>query len=819
MPSGNVPSFTDYAGGQSPADLFYIAKSPFGLTDDRKNTLNNTFSEITKNITDGALRFGGFAAPAVSVAGKGVIYFDSAVNVFEGSRNAGAFQPLLFGSGSNTQIAYWGATVDTLQGNAVWTIDDGQISLAPTVALAHSGISSSLIQVTSTDATDPNIVALGTRVSGFYSGISAGGTGGTAGLVLRGVRSGGLAPLSGNTSASISLGSNNSTSITGGTQGGAITIAAITTENQGASNRGHGLVVRTIINGQTTDNTVININKYGVVQIGANGTQPSAELGGSTMTYKVVLGNLTLYNTDCAIQCGNPSTGPTTQKTFLVQANPSQTATVFGTQSSSGGDQFQVRVIPGVVQHFLSLLGTGTAPSTSVATQWRLYCGAAGEFLLSQGGAAYSQVLTAAGGTISGAVIITSNAASAFAVGPNGDTNPVIRIVANVASAATGLSITGNAAGSGVTLTALSSAADEAIRLTTKGSAGFIVTANNLFGFTVGPNGTTNPALQVSTNTASAETGILITSLAAGNGVTLTAQSSGPNETINVTPKGSGIVNLTTGQYWGPSASQTLPTFAMNDGSGNKRDGMYYDSAWGPAFTQGGTASVAFGGAFMGLKPTLGLGWNSGAIAGSFSPDTGFFRSAAAVVRLTNGSTGAGSLIVGPSTASIGTSGVAVLAVFGSTAPSTSSADGWQAYSVDWNGGGTAAPHFRTEDGTIWRLGGTALSTSANAIANLGTAAESFIQLFLDQTLTAGGTTGNQTINKSAGSVNFAAAATTLTVTCNKCTTSSIVVCTVLTDDATATIKNVVPGAGSFVITLTAAATAETRVGFWVLNQ
>lgn len=87
-----------------------------------------------------------------------------------------------------------------------------------------------------------------------------------------------------------------------------------------------------------------------------------------------------------------------------------------------------------------------------------------------------------------------------------------------------------------------------------------------------------------------------------------------------------------------------------------------------------------------------------------------------------------------------------------------------------------------------------------------------------DSTITAGGTTGNQTINKPSGTVNIAAAGTTVTVTNNLVTTSSIVTAVVRTDDTTAYIKNVVPSAGSFVITLGAAATAETSIGFIVNN-
>jgi len=87
-----------------------------------------------------------------------------------------------------------------------------------------------------------------------------------------------------------------------------------------------------------------------------------------------------------------------------------------------------------------------------------------------------------------------------------------------------------------------------------------------------------------------------------------------------------------------------------------------------------------------------------------------------------------------------------------------------------------------------------------------------------DFTDTAGGTTGAQVIDKPKGSVNFAAAASSLVVTNSLVTADSHVYAVVKTADATAWIKNVVPGAGAFTINLGAAATAETRVAFWVTN-
>lgn len=136
-----------------------------------------------------------------------------------------------------------------------------------------------------------------------------------------------------------------------------------------------------------------------------------------------------------------------------------------------------------------------------------------------------------------------------------------------------------------------------------------------------------------------------------------------------------------------------------------------------------------------------------------------------------------------------------------------------------WNQTGTSSGTDLLIDRTDTAVGsGTQLfidmkkdSVSNFSITSLG-------KPILSATNTAGGTTGAQTINKPSGTVNFAAAATSLVVTNSLVSTSSIVFAVVRTADATATIKNVVPAAGSFTITLGAAATAETSVGFLVIN-
>jgi D-arabinose 1-dehydrogenase-like Zn-dependent alcohol dehydrogenase len=89
--------------------------------------------------------------------------------------------------------------------------------------------------------------------------------------------------------------------------------------------------------------------------------------------------------------------------------------------------------------------------------------------------------------------------------------------------------------------------------------------------------------------------------------------------------------------------------------------------------------------------------------------------------------------------------------------------------------------------------------------------------LTLGKVVTPAGTTGAQTINKPTGTVNFAAAATSLAVTNSLVTANSIIICTVGTNDTTMKSVAAVATAGSFTLYANSAATAETRVNFLVL--
>ena len=107
-------------------------------------------------------------------------------------------------------------------------------------------------------------------------------------------------------------------------------------------------------------------------------------------------------------------------------------------------------------------------------------------------------------------------------------------------------------------------------------------------------------------------------------------------------------------------------------------------------------------------------------------------------------------------------------------------------------------------------------STAGAGVINLGAGDNGWRRIYIDYTNTA--TVGAVTINKAAGRVNIAAAGTSIVVTNSLVTAASKVFAQVSQADATAYIRNVVPAAGSFTITLGAAATAQTSVDFFVVN-
>lgn len=141
-------------------------------------------------------------------------------------------------------------------------------------------------------------------------------------------------------------------------------------------------------------------------------------------------------------------------------------------------------------------------------------------------------------------------------------------------------------------------------------------------------------------------------------------------------------------------------------------------------------------------------------------------------------------------------------------------------------------PHNVSTEGFFWSsLTGTEIEGSLNIFSSdfkvyggLGIgytdATYTAPDFYINRTITAGGTTGNVTINKLSGTVNIAAGAGTagVTVTNSTVTANSIVYAIARTNDTTCSVKNVVPASGSFVLRTTANCTAETSFGFLVTN-
>lgn len=111
-------------------------------------------------------------------------------------------------------------------------------------------------------------------------------------------------------------------------------------------------------------------------------------------------------------------------------------------------------------------------------------------------GAIAGAAITATSLAVAGAAIVTSAAAQGLVSGPNGGTNPVFETVNNVASAATGIRITGNAAAAGSALAVISSGTNENLSIDAKGS-GTVTIGGTSTGNIVLTRATTGASLSV----------------------------------------------------------------------------------------------------------------------------------------------------------------------------------------------------------------------------------------------------------------------------------------------------------------------------------
>lgn len=169
--------------------------------------------------------------------------------------------------------------------------------------------------------------------------------------------------------------------------------------------------------------------------------------------------------------------------------------------------------------------------------------------------------------TINGPTTIASISASALVVGANGATNPVLKVNANTASVATGLSVTGAAAAGGLAVAVVSSGTNENLTIDAKGSGtitlnatgtGNIVMSRAVTGVSESVTGAvtskSGTAVPATAGAATAGAPLILNS----NLITIEATTDAPTHTR---PKGSLCININ-----GSSTSTRL--YVNTDGAG-----------------------------------------------------------------------------------------------------------------------------------------------------------------------------------------------------------------------------------------------------------
>jgi len=206
-----------------------------------------------------------------------------------------------------------------------------------------------------------------------------------------------------------------------------------------------------------------------------------------------------------------------------------------------------------------------------------------------------------------GAVNVTSAAADALAVGPNGATNPCFQVDGSTLSAATGVKVTGAAAAGGVAVAAISSGINENLKIDAKGSGTVTIngtatgaitlgaatgvtgaltgTSTSASALTVGANGATNPVLKINANTALVATGVEVVGAAAAAGVAVKAISSGIDENLTIDAKGAGTVTIN-GTATGGITLNTATTAANSLKSSHATAGLGYGTGAGGTVSQ-----------------------------------------------------------------------------------------------------------------------------------------------------------------------------------------------------------------------------------------
>lgn len=154
---------------------------------------------------------------------------------------------------------------------------------------------------------------------------------------------------------------------------------------------------------------------------------------------------------------------------------------------------------------------------------------------------------------VTGTITGTSASASALTVGPAGATNPVLKVDASTASAATGLSITGAAAGSRLAIAVISSGTNEGMNIDAKGSGSITLGQTS--------TGQINMIRAVSASSTIGAVGVIT----ATNG---TAATAGGAEALRLGSGASGVTGIYTGSGAPTVSAPKGSLYLRTDGSG-----------------------------------------------------------------------------------------------------------------------------------------------------------------------------------------------------------------------------------------------------------
>ena len=200
--SKKITAMPSLGGAQVPTDLLpAIDLSALPAAQNVQTTLNDLFATITKNITDGALRFQAVTVPATSTAGSGAIYFSSASGTFQVSQAGAAYASIVLagditGSGltQKTNRLLGRTTVSTgaveeITAGANLTLSGGSLAVtgvALSGAITTSGLTQSTARIlgrttASTGAVEEITIGSGLTLAAGTLSAAGSGPGGSTG--------------------------------------------------------------------------------------------------------------------------------------------------------------------------------------------------------------------------------------------------------------------------------------------------------------------------------------------------------------------------------------------------------------------------------------------------------------------------------------------------------------------------------------------------------------------------------------------------------------------------------------------------------------